>query len=211
MSGVAGTLPAVTRPVWTKLIFAIDGCLQRQTGVFEYSAAPDCMFRAQLSRLSENIQLTDGTFGRRGDRIIDLHFWNEQIPVQGAGAGSLAWGCRFQRSFAKSLLMLAEFLQNNAALADVDIIRAEINLEMLDRIAERHGFEPFGGLGEPPTSKRVRQFGENILFWMLALACNSNGERPKQFWRRRKLLYLSRRTLDCGFGKRRSISKTSLR
>ncbi len=201
MSGVAGTLPAVTRPLWTKIIFAIDGCVQRQTGVFEFSDAPDCIFRVQLSRLTENIKLADGTLGRPDDRILDLHFWNEQIPVQGAGS-SLAWGCRFNRSFTKSLRMLADFINNSAELADVTIIRANVTLEMLDRIAERHGFEPIGRFGAAPISKRVHEFGENILFWMLALACNCNGERPKQFWRRRKLLYLSRNILACELRKR---------
>jgi YkoP-like protein len=197
MSDVAGALPAATRPLWTRLIFAIDGFVQRQTGVFEFSNAPDCIFRAQLSRLSENILLADGTFGGAGDRIIDLHFWNEQIPVKGAGTGSLAWGCRFNRSFAKSLRMLADFLNGSAELADVNIIRANVTLEMLDRIAERHGFETAGENGVSPASKRVHEFGENILFWLLVLACNPGGMLPRNFWRHRKLFYLSRRTLDC--------------
>jgi hypothetical protein len=55
--------------------------LQRWEGVFEYSRKPDCIFRAQLSRLSSDVLLSDGTFGRSGDRVIDLHLWNEQIPV----------------------------------------------------------------------------------------------------------------------------------
>jgi len=201
MSGVAGTLPAVTRPLWTKLIFAIDGCVQWQRGVFEFSAASDCIFRVQLSRLTENIVLSDGTFGRPGDRIIDLHFWNEQLPLKGEGGNSLAWGCRFNRRFAKSLLMLAEFLNSNAEFTDINIIRAEINLEMLDRIAERYGFEAVRGCGVISVWKRAHEFGENILFWMLALACGSNGMRPKYFWRVRKLHCLSRRTLNDEFAK----------
>lgn len=196
MSGVVGTLPAVTRPYWTRLVFALDGCLQRQSGVFEYTHASDCIFRAQLSRLSENIRLADGTLGRPGDRIIDLHFWNEQIPLKSANGNSLAWGCRFNRSFAKSLLMLAEFLSEDAELADVSIVRAEINLQMLDRIAERHGFEAAGALGVPTAWKHIHDFGENILLWMLALACNSSCACPKYFWRHRRVFYLSRRTLD---------------
>jgi YkoP domain len=192
----------MTRPLWARLVFALDSRLQRRAGVFEYSDAPDCIFRAQLSRLSGNILLADGTFGRPGDRVIDLHFWNEQIPVQSAGGNSLAWARRFSRSFTKSLVMLAQFLTNNAELADVNIIRANINLEILDRIAERHGFEPICNLSAPAPWKRIHEFGENILFWLLALACNSNGARPKTFWRHRKLLCVSRRTLDSEFGKR---------
>ena len=197
MSSVVGAAPVITRAFWTRLIFALDGCLQRRSGVFEYSDAHDCIFRAQLSRLAGNVVLADGSLGRAGDRVIDLHFWNEQIPVKAPGGNSLAWGCRFNRCFAKSLLELGQFLKNNSEFADVEIIRANVNLEMLDRIAERHGFEPTCNFGTPPTWKHIREFGENILFWLLALACNPGGR--KQFWRHRKLLYLSRRTLDREF------------
>jgi hypothetical protein len=201
MPGVLGALPVATRPLWARLVFALDGCLQRQAGVFEYSDASDCIFRAQLSRLAGNVLLVDGTVGRTGDRIIDLHFWNEQIPVQGSGGNSLAWGRRFSRSFIKSLVMLTQFLRNDCELADVNIIRANINLEMLDRIAERYGFKPICNSGAPQAwNEGIHEFGENILFWLLALA--SNGARPKTFWRHRKPLYISRRTLDCEFGKR---------
>ena len=59
----------------------VDLDSRRQQGVFEYSHKPDCIFRAQLSRLSSDVLLSDGTFGRPGDRVVDLHLWNEQIPV----------------------------------------------------------------------------------------------------------------------------------
>jgi len=84
-----------TRPLWAEFIFALDTWLRRREGVFEYSHKPDCILRAQLSRLTSDVLLSDGTFGRSGDRVIDLHFWNEQIPVKPVAGYSLAWGCRF--------------------------------------------------------------------------------------------------------------------
>jgi hypothetical protein len=203
MSRVVGALPVITRPPWARLVFAFDRWLQSRAGVFEYSDESDCVFRAQLSRLSANIHLADGTSGRPGDRIIDLHLWNEHIPAQGAGDNSLAWGRRFGRSLVKSLFVLAQYLENNAAFADVNIIRANINMEILDRIAERYGFEAVCDLSAPPVGKRIHEFGENILFWLLALA--ANGARPKHFWRHRKQFYLSRRALDREFAKRGPI------
>jgi hypothetical protein len=91
-----------TRPLWAEFIFALDTWLRRREGVFEYSHKPDCILRAQLGRLTTDVLLSDGTFGRSGDRVIDLHFWNEQIPVKPVAGYSLAWGCRFNRSVAKS-------------------------------------------------------------------------------------------------------------
>src|SRR5262249_3716327 len=112
MGGIA-ILPGANRhkrPLWAEFIFALDSWLRRREGVFEYSHKPDCIFRAQLSRLSSDVLLSDGTFGRPGDRVIDLHLWNEQIPAMPIAGYSLAWGCRFNRSFEKSLGELAQSL-----------------------------------------------------------------------------------------------------
>jgi hypothetical protein len=182
------------RPFWAKLIFALDRRLQLRGGVFEYSDKSDCIFRVQLSRLSSDL-LSDGTFGHVGDRVIDLHFWNEQIPVPPRAGYSLAWGCAFNRSIEESLRGLAEFLMRKPELSDIRIIRANINVEPLDRIAVRHGFEAVRDPIKPSTWERAHQFGENILFFLLVLACNPRGARLKNFSRRRQLLYLSRRGL----------------
>jgi hypothetical protein len=99
------------RPLSAKFIFALDSWLRWREGVFEYSYKTDCIFRAQLSRLSSDVLLSDGTFGRPGDRLIDLHLWNEQIPDTPTGY-SLAWGCRFNRNFTKSLRTLDQFLMS---------------------------------------------------------------------------------------------------
>src|SRR6516225_7861479 len=80
-----------TRPLWAEFIFTLDGWLRKREGVFEYCHEPDCIFRAQLGRLSSDVLLSDGTFGRPGDRVIDLHLWNEQIPAMPIAGYSLAW------------------------------------------------------------------------------------------------------------------------
>jgi hypothetical protein len=185
------------RPFWAEFIFALDSWLRWREGVFEYSHKPDCIFRAQLSRLSSDVLLSDGTFGRPGDRVIDLHLWNEQIPVTPIAGHSLAWGCRFNRSFAESLRRLARFLMSEPELSDVSIIRANINLDLLHRIAARHGFEAIRDPVRLSPWERVHRFGENILYWLLTVACNSGRAWPNKFWRSRQLIYLSRRVLDC--------------
>jgi hypothetical protein len=193
------------RPFWAKLIFALDRSLQRRAGVFEYSNKPDCIFRVQLSRLSSDVLLSDGTFGHVGDRVIDLHFWNEQIPVPPIAGYSLAWGCAFNRSIEESLRGLAKFLMRKPELSGIRIIRANINLEPLDRIAARHGFEAIRDPIKLSTREHMHQFGENVLFFLLVLACNTRGARLKTFWRRRQLLYLSRRVCDSKRLKRSSV------
>ena len=69
--------------------------------------------------------------------MIDLHLWNEQIPVKPVAGHSLAWGCRFNRNVAKSLRGLVQFLMSKPQLSDINIIRAITNLDSLQRIAAR--------------------------------------------------------------------------
>ena len=173
-------LPGANRreqPFWAEFIFALDRRLQRRQGVFEYSLRPDCIFRAQISRLCSEVLLSDGTFGRPGDRVIDLHFWNEQIPATIAGY-SLAWGCRFNRSFAESIRELARFLMREPELTDISIIRANINLDTLHRIAARYGFEAILEPVRLSPSECVHRFGENILYWLLT--CVQFGPRSAE-------------------------------
>src|SRR5260370_30408832 len=68
------------RPLWAEFIFALDTWLRRRERVFEYRHQPDCILRAQLSRLTSDVLLSDGTFGRSGRRDINLPLSNEQIP-----------------------------------------------------------------------------------------------------------------------------------
>ena len=186
-----------TRALWAEFVFALDSWLRRREGVFEYCHKPDCIFRAQLSRLSSDVLLSDGTFGRPGDRVIDLHLWNEQIPVTPIAGYSLAWGCRFNRSFAKSLRGLAQFLKSKPEFSDINIIRANINLDSLRHIATRHGFEAIRAPAKISAWEHVHRFGEDIVYWLLTLACNSGRFWPNEFWRCRQLMYLSRSVLDC--------------
>jgi YkoP domain len=183
------------RPLWAEFIFAFDRWLQRRQGVFEYSQKPNCIFRIQLDRLYSEVVLSDGTFGRSGDRVINLHFWNEHIPAKPLAGHSFAWACRFSRNFAESLHELARFLISEPELSDINVIRANINLDSLPRIAARHGFETILGPVRRSPWQRVHQFGENILYWLLTLACYSARAGPNKFWRKRQLMYLSRRVL----------------
>jgi hypothetical protein len=75
-------------------------------------------------------------------------------------------------------------------------IRANISLDPLYRIAARHGFEDIVEPVRLSPWERVHRFGENILYWLLTLACHSGRARPNKFWRSRQLIYLSRRTVQ---------------
>src|SRR5262249_3162178 len=75
--------PAVDRrrQSWLEqLILGLDGALRHWHSVVEYTGDPTCILRIRVGRLERDLALADGTSGRCGERFIDLHLWNEQVP-----------------------------------------------------------------------------------------------------------------------------------
>src|SRR5262245_21660097 len=89
--------PAVAkgRHSWLeRIIFGLDGALRRWHSVIEFTSDPTCILRIRIGRIERDLILADGTCGRVGDRFIDLHLWNEQIPEMPKEGASIAWARR---------------------------------------------------------------------------------------------------------------------
>ena len=183
------------RPLWARLVFALDRLLQRRHGVSDYTCNPNCVFRIAIGQLRSPVALSDGTVAFPGDRSLDLHFWNEHIPAAPPESHTLRWACNFKRSLEQSLRELSRFLLNEPELADIQIIRADINLDMLHLVAAHYGFEEISDLPTLSFWSHLHRFGENILYWLLEPACNSGHTWPNKFWRSRRSMYLSRAAL----------------
>ena len=69
--------------------------------------------------------MADGTHLGPGDRIIELHIWNEQFPCFSAGGATLSWGRQINRRVDISLRELARYLVAAPDLADIRAIRAD--------------------------------------------------------------------------------------
>ena len=102
------------RPLLAELVFALDRGLQRLQGIFEYTHKRDCFFRIRFNRLRTEVVLSDGTVGRRGDRVVELHLWNERIPA-----------------------LPAKIIRANMSLG------SKAQSDSLYGIVSRHGFEVF--------------------------------------------------------------------
>src|SRR2546421_7142682 len=77
-----------------QIVFGFDGLLRRRHSVIEYSTDPNCVLRINLGFLDRNLSFSDGTRASAGDRLIDLHLWNEQVPIMPREGASLAWARR---------------------------------------------------------------------------------------------------------------------
>ncbi|HEX5507671.1 MAG TPA: hypothetical protein VFX37_04130 [Pseudolabrys sp.] len=184
------------------LVTAVDDRLRLHYGVKEFSRSPDCIFRIQVVTAKTDITLTDGTRVRANDRIIDLHWWNEQIPLMPRSGPTLAWARQMHRALDTSLRELATLLKQRRDLDDVAVIRANIKIggagqrDQLARISARYGFERIPQRPMPRSlGKFLHRFGENILMSMMVLARNAAAFRFGGVWRDCTVAYLSRRSL----------------
>ncbi len=188
------------------MVAALDDRLRLRHGVIEYTNSPDCLFRIQLVTSNENYVLSDGTRIRPGDRVANLHVWNEQFPCFAGKGPTLAWARRVNQAFEFSLRELIGFLDGRRDLDDVVAICANLTLEPAERSAQlarfvsRFGFERIEATSSRSFRQQMQWFGENILISMMVLARNAAALRPDTLRRDRILVFLSRRELRQRYG-----------
>jgi hypothetical protein len=188
------------------LVFAFDELLRHKRQVIEFSADPMCIFRLQIGRADQTFALSDGTHVRPGDRIIHLHFWNEQIPRVPPRGPTIAWARQFCRSMELSLCELSRYCASRPELCDIAAISANVTQgtrqqrQQITRLMRRFGFECPPDLDAIQPDDRLRRLGENIFISAIVLAHNPVALRVDTLWRDRAQLFLSRTALARRFG-----------
>jgi hypothetical protein len=104
------------RPVLT-----IDAALRRAYGIFEYSSEPTCMFRLRRIRAERALSLRNAQVSR-GEKLIELHVWNEHWPRLASDGADMAWAKRLQRLVLASLRDVATYVQRHQDLATAKAI-----------------------------------------------------------------------------------------
>ena len=184
-------------------VFGLDRWLRRRHGVYEYTTDPVCLFRVNRGEAEQALTLADGTRIRPGDPILNLHLWNEHMPPMPPDGPTVGWARQMQRGIDTSLRELACWLTEQTDLTNIAALRADMRLgtvgqsQQLVRIAGRYGFESAAFRAETGS---LRQFGENILLYLLILAANPAARRTDVFWRDHALVYLSRASLGRRYG-----------
>lgn len=192
--------------ILSPLVDSIDRYLRRRFHVIEFSRSPNCLFRLQIIENDEEFQLEDGTLLRIGDRLVDLHFWNEQVPIMPAGRPTLAFARRVESCVDISLSELGRYLSTHDNLADVKAIRGNMSLGpsaragQIARIAAKYGFENVARRQRLSFAKRLHMLGENILITLLVMGRNPRAIRRDTLRRDRTLTFLSRRSLEKRYG-----------
>lgn len=192
-------------PWLANFLSPLDGHLRRRQAIFEYTSHPNCLFRIQEIYLIQGFVLSDGTRCEPGDRALDVHLWNEQVPR--LRIGSLRWARQINECLEISLRELAHYLSENRSFDDVRAIRANMAFGTRDQsrqlvhISHRFGFEPISPPRPRTWRERTHLFGENILISLMVLARNKAALRGDSLWRARTQVFLSRNILEQRHGK----------
>ncbi|MGH8228461.1 MAG: YkoP family protein [Steroidobacteraceae bacterium] len=182
-------------------IFRLDGWLRRRLGIFEYSTDSNCIFRLELGRAGHGLALSDGTRVRVGDRLLMLHFWNENVPAMGQEGPTVAWARGVSRNVEFSLRELARYLQQQPSLQDFVALCGDMHLgstrktQQIERIVAHYGFE---AVDDAHAERRgaLHRIGMSILIFMLLAATNPVALRSTVLRRYHRRVFLSRATLE---------------
>src|SRR5262249_34307660 len=150
-----------------KIIFGLDRVLRRWQSVVEYTHDPTCILRIKVGRLDRDFVLADGTAGHGGDRFIDLHLWNEQVPAMPKEGASIAWARQMSFCFQQTLPPPARQLGSRPGLDDISLVRCTMEFggrerdNQMVRLIGRYGFELVPSattvtMGERPPFRRKR-------------------------------------------------------
>lgn len=195
-----------SHPWLAEMIFALDSRLRRGHAIMEYTAHPSCIFRIEIGRAGRPLSLGDGTQLRAGQRIAQLHFWNEHIPPMPQNGATIRWARSLQKSIGISLRELACFLSSRPDLRDISVICGNVpsgtkaQSRQIGHIMAYYGFETGSDDERLQIGERLHRFGQNVLISLIVFAHNAAALRLDTLSRVRVPIYLSRPTLERKFG-----------
>jgi hypothetical protein len=190
------------------MVLGLDLLLQRQGRVQEFTQDEECILRIALTTYPKDFELSDGTKVRAGDKICELHLWNEHLPRMPVAGPDLRWAVRFHRLAVESLRSLAAYLaaeglQDILALGGQMAFLEKDDSPVLASLAARLGFDVVNLTARAGRWGRFAHFWENIYSWALMWTFNPGSLGGKRFLRlQRYRLWMSRRTLVERYGQR---------
>lgn len=187
-----------------RLIRLVDRRLRRRLGIREFCDDPECLFRIRIAS-AEPWLTALGAPVAPGERVLELHFWNERMPHLPAHGPDVAWAARGTRMLRKSLCLLAEHL---CAAPDLEPIAAVVGVGALfssgERPARQRLLARLGFVASAPRRAglgRFREFWENVHASLLIWAFNGRSLRGRNLRSlRRVALWMSKEELLRRYG-----------
>jgi hypothetical protein len=150
------------------------------------------------TRASRLICLDGRIVAEPGDRIIAIHFRNEDLPPVPPGGPDMAWVCRFRDELSRGMRRLAARMASDPALGDVKAVYGLMSLARVGRSAKARrfgawfGFKPTDKPCPPSLGRRLHDRLEDVWLWGMAWAYNPVCLKHRHLFRSRDEVWISR-------------------
>lgn len=184
-----------------RAVRGVDTLLRQHLGIREITDDEECIFRVSLAVARTSLWLSDGTRVAAGTPVLELHFWNEHLPIMPAQGPSVAWANLLKRRLYRSLATVTAYLEGDPRLADIIALNgappfaSRLGLAQMVRTARRFGFEVIDPDAPPDRHGRLYLLLDGILLWGMARAYNPASVSGKGLRRQRYQLWISRARL----------------
>lgn len=121
---------------------SLDLALRFWLGIREFSRRSDCILRVSETICDKPVILGEDFVVRRGDRILELHFWNEHLVHCRGPHDLFGWALCIDRRVRLSLMLLADYMAEDGSSLQQDAIRASLgfSLKGAEKAVQRLGF-----------------------------------------------------------------------
>lgn len=188
--------------LWLSVIREVDGFLRRRQHIIEFCHDPRCLLRIALHSVEPGDPVNGSWRLQPGERVGELHFWNEHIPPVPAGGPNLAWAKLIRQRMFGSFALLAESVRTDASFKNVQVFFAKTRLGAdkprahFERLTKPFGFERIEELACRGWQQKLVGLGECVHFWALLRAFNPETLTHRRFFQLpARQLWISRKTL----------------
>jgi hypothetical protein len=162
----------------------IDRHLRGRLDLVELGDGADCMFRVKPIPAPRPLPVPGGTI-EPGTPILELHFWNENVPLITSGGPGVKWGARAARMLVHTFHVIADALETRPDFASAKAVGGATAIVFpgavgAEKLLERLGFEVT--VYRHPKG-RWAGFWENVHTWMIMWTFNPEslqGRAPHQ-------------------------------
>jgi len=162
--------------------------MRRKMNVIEFWDHPDCLIRVRVGHSDHPLVVSDNVIAT-GEKVIEIHFWNEHVPQLSSFNADMKWAIKGVRMLLSSFAELARKIEYDERFQGVRAIGGITPLFFVgedssaERIWKRLGFTmtPFNH-----PLKRFGEFWENIYTLLIMWAFNPLSVRNQRLLRMRR-------------------------
>jgi YkoP domain len=191
----------------SRAVRGVDSLLRYRHGIQEFTEDAQCIFRIAVMPAPRAVRLSDGTAVAEGDLVLQLHFWNEHLPMMNEAGPSAAWASMLKRRIHHSLAVVAAHIEHASQFDAIKALHgsppfgSRLGTAQMVRTGQRFGFDVIERDAPPELRERIHDVFDSMFLWGLAYTFNPAALRNKGLMRHRYQLWISRAKLLHRYGR----------